>query len=77
VFQSTIPLIHYYTNQIPVVELAFISGFSHILVALKFFHVPETIITSIKGLLDDCEALMLGLTFFFLPFSFSRIVLAL
>lgn len=72
-FESTIPFIHYYTNQIPVADLASNSGVSQILNTLRFFGLPESILSSIRGLLHDSGALIIAIIFFFLPFNLSKI----
>jgi hypothetical protein len=73
VFESTIPLVHYYTNQIPAADLASSSGISHALNFLQFIGLPSSILASLKGLLHDSSALMISIIFFFLPFNLSKI----
>jgi hypothetical protein len=73
VFESTIPLVHYYTNQIPAADLASSSGISHALNFLQFLGLPSSILASLKGLLHDSSALMISIIFFFLPFNLSKI----
>jgi hypothetical protein len=62
-------LIHFYTNQIPIADLASSTGISHLLEGLKFVGLPEAVLTSIRGLLNDGSALVITILFFFLPFS--------